>query len=413
MLPSMPEDNPVKTDTGAPPKEPTAVGQEGSSGPEQKAERGVRISSRLTSLDAFRGATIAAMILVNNPGSWSHVYAPLRHAQWHGWTPTDLIFPFFLFIIGVAMPISFGKRLARGDSKLELVKHVIRRSLIIFGLGLFMAAFPKVWANWDTLRIMGVLPRIAVVYLFASLLYLALDRRGRWVAVAALLLLYWALMTLVYVPGVGPANLTPEGNLGAYLDRLILGQQHLWRGDPWDPEGLLSTLPAIVTTLLAIFIGEWLLSDRLQKQKVVGLLVAGLIGVVIGTLWGKVFPINKSLWTSSYVVFTAGMASLLLAIFYWAIDVRGWTAWSKPFVVYGMNAIAVFVLSGLLTRTLGRWRVPAGDGTTTSMYNWIYTHVFASWAGPLNGSLAFAISYILFWLVLMWILYRRRIFIKI
>lgn len=367
---------------------------------------------RLTSLDAFRGATIAGMILVNNPGSWSHVYAPLRHAAWHGWTPTDLIFPFFLFIVGVAMPISFGKRLSRGDSRRQLLGHVVRRSLILFGLGLFMALFPT-FDGWGTLRIMGVLQRIAVVYLIASMLYLGLDRRGRWATLGVVLLGYWAAMALIPVPGGEAGDLSAEGNLGAWLDRLILGQQHLWRQDPWDPEGLLSTVPAIGTTLLGIFAGELITSDRGRPEKVRWLLAASAAAIVVGLLWDLVFPINKNLWTSSYVVFTAGMGGLLFGLFYWAIDVRGRKTWSKPFVIYGLNAIAVFVASGLLTKTLVRWKVPAPDGGTTSAYGWIYENVFASWAGPLNGSLAFAVSYIFFWLALMWVLYRRRIFIKI
>lgn len=367
--------------------------------------------ARLTSLDAFRGATIAAMILVNNPGSWSYVYAPLRHAEWHGWTPTDLIFPFFLFIVGVAMPISFGKRLARGDSRRRLLAHVVRRSSILFALGLFMAAFPG-FGDWGTLRIMGVLQRIGLVYLIASLLYLMLRPRGRWAAAGLLLLGYWALMTLVPVPGSGAGDLSPAGNLGAFLDRILLGQGHLWHGDPWDPEGLLSSLPAVATTLLGVFTGEWIVSRRPGWRKSLGLAAASLLAIALGLLWGRAFPINKSLWTSSYVVFTAGMAGLCLAASYWAIDVRGWKTWSKPFVVYGMNAIAVFVASGLVTKAMVRWRVPSG-GETTSLYHWIYERLFASWAGPLNGSLLFALSYIAFWLGLMWILYRRKIFIKI
>lgn len=388
--------------------------------PAAGADAGVRESTvlelappgRLTSLDAFRGATIAGMILVNNPGSWSHVYAPLLHAPWHGWTPTDLIFPFFLFIVGVAMPISFGKRLGRGDSRGKLMGHVVRRSLILFGLGLFMALFPT-FGGWGTLRIMGVLQRIAVVYLIASLLYLGLGRRGRWTALGVILLGYWAAMTLIPFPGGEAGDLSAEGNLGAWLDRLILGQQHLWRQDPWDPEGLLSTLPAVGTTLLGIFTGELITSERGRMEKVRWLLAASAAAIVVGLLWNLAFPINKNLWTSSYVVFTAGMGGLLFGLFYWAIDVRGWKAWSEPFVIYGLNAIAVFVASGLLTKTLVRWRVPAADGGTTSAYNWIYENLFASWAGPLNGSLAFAVSYILFWLAIMWVLYRRRIFIKI
>ncbi len=220
-------------------------------------------------------------------------------------------------------------------------------------------------------------------------------------------------MTLVPVPGYGAGVLTAEGNLAAHLDRLILGQSHLWRGDPWDPEGLLSTLPAVGTTLLGIFVGEWLVSRGTPERKAAILAAASLGAVGVGLLWGQLFPINKNLWTSSYVVFTAGMGGLLLAAFYWAIELRGWRGWSRPFVIYGVNAIAVFVLSGLLTKVLVRWTLPAEGGATTSAYSWIYTHVFASWAGPLNGSLAFAVSYVLFWLFLMWLLYRRAIFIKI
>jgi predicted acyltransferase len=376
------------------------------------SEQSNETAGRLTSLDAFRGATIAAMILVNNPGSWAHVYAPLRHAEWHGWTPTDLIFPFFLFIMGVALPISFGKRLARGDTRRLLSRHVLRRSLILFGLGIFMAAFPS-FSDWGTLRIPGVLQRIGVVYLFASLFFLVLDWRGRWAALVLLLFGYWAAMMLVPVPGYGAGDLSAAGNLGAFLDRVILGQSHLWRGDSWDPEGLLSTVPAIATTLLGIFTGEWILSERQPADKLKGLVAASLVTILLGVLWDRLFPINKSLWTSSYVVFTAGMAGLIFAAFYWAIELRGWKRWSWPFVVYGMNAIAVFVASGLLTRVLIRVRVPAGQGEDVSLYSWIYTHVFASWAGPLNGSLAFALSYIGFWLFLMWLLYRRGIFIKI
>jgi len=361
---------------------------------------------RLESLDAFRGLTIAAMILVNNPGSWAHVYPPLLHAEWHGWTPTDLIFPFFLFIVGVSVPFSFARRLARGDSRKRLLGHILRRSLILFGLGIFMAAFPRF--DIMNVRIMGVLQRIGVVYLFAAPAYLYLNRKGRGVALAALLLGYWALLTLVPVPGFGPGDLSPEGNLGAYLDRLILGD-HLWR-EMWDPEGILSTLPAIGTTLLGIYAGEWIRGGSSPSRIALGLVAVGVVGLAVGTVWGFVFPINKGIWTSSYVVFTAGAASVLLGAMFWMLEVRGWKGWARPFVVYGMNAIAVFVASGLLARILGIWKVgPEG----LSMKEWLYESLFASWAGPLNASLAFALSYVLFWLILMWLLFRRGVFIKI
>jgi predicted acyltransferase len=361
---------------------------------------------RLHSLDAFRGFTIAGMILVNNPGSWGHVYPPLLHAEWHGWTPTDLIFPFFLFIVGVSVPFSFGKRIARGDSRTDLVRHVVRRSTILFGLGLFMAAFPRF--DFSSLRIMGVLQRIGLVYILAAPAFLYVGRWGRGVLAAALLLGYWGLLTLVPVPGHGAGDLSPDGNLGAYLDRMIMGDR-LWQGT-WDPEGLLSTLPAVVTTLLGTFTGEWLRSRRPPGSKVLGLMAGGAGAIGLGLVWDLVFPINKALWTSSYVLFSAGAGSVLLAWFYWAMEMRGWRAWAKPMVVYGMNAIAVFVASGLLAKVMVLVRVGPEDVTLKA---WIFENLFASWAGPLDGSLAFALAYIGFWLVLVWLLFRRRIFIKI
>ncbi len=368
--------------------------------------RGEVPGGRLLCLDAFRGLTIAGMILVNNPGSWSHIYAPLRHAAWHGWTPTDLIFPFFLFIVGVALPFSFGKRLDRGDSRRDLLVHVARRSLILFALGLFLAGFPRY--DLSTIRIMGVLQRIGVVYLVAASAYLYLDRRGRGALTAVLLLGYWALLTLVPVPGSAAGDLSPEGNLGAFLDRLLLGG-HLWQ-ETWDPEGLLSTLPAVGSTLLGIYVGEWLRAGPPSSSRTLGLLGAGAGGVAVGLLWGLVFPINKPLWTSSYVVFTAGAGALGLGAFYWIMEVKDRQRWATPLVVYGMNAIAVFVASGLLARIMGLIRVGA-DGPPLKA--WLYETLFASWAGPLNGSLAFALAYVGFWLALMWVLHSRRIFIKI
>ena len=361
---------------------------------------------RLLSLDAFRGLTIAGMILVNNPGSWAHIYAPLRHAEWHGWTPTDLIFPFFLFIVGVAVPFSFGKRLTRGDSKGRLMGHVVRRSVILFALGFFLAAYPRF--DLANLRMMGVLQRIGLVYLLAASAFLFLDRKGRaWMA-AALLLGYWALLMLVPVPGFGAGDLSPDGNLGAFLDRLILGDR-LWR-DTWDPEGLLSTLPAVATTLLGIFTGEWLRSGRSLKIRAFGLLGGGVVGIAAGLLWSLSFPINKPLWTSSYVLFTAVAGLVLLSFFFWLMEVRSLRAWAKPFVVYGMNAITVFVASGLVAKQMGLIRVGVDE---VPLKGWIYEQLFASWAGPVNGSLFFALSYVLIWLAIMWILFDRRIFIKI
>ncbi|NIP81921.1 MAG: DUF5009 domain-containing protein, partial [Gemmatimonadetes bacterium] len=325
------------------------------------------------------------------------------------WTPTDLIFPFFLFIVGVAMTFSFGKRLAGGADRWTLLRKATRRAVVLFALGLLLHAFPWWDVDLGTLRIPGVLQRIAVAYLAASVIVLFAGRWGQAIAAAALLLGYWALLTLVPVPGHGAGVLTPDGNLGAYLDRLILGTDHLWASSrTWDPEGILSTLPAIATVLAGVFTGYWIRSGRDGTTTTVGLLAAGAAAVAVGIAWGQVFPINKGLWTSSYTVFTAGMALLFLGLCYWVIDVKGRRAWAKPFVVFGVNAIAAYWLSGLSARLLGMIRV--GD---QSLKGWLYDHAFASWAGPLNGSLAFALAFVLVWLGLMWILYRKEIFIKV
>lgn len=367
-------------------------------------------ASRLLSLDAFRGLTIAAMLLVNDPGSWAHVYGPLRHAEWHGWTPTDLVFPFFLFIMGVAMTFSFGKRRRDGSDRGTLLRQAARRALVLFALGLLIHAFP--WYNVDlsTLRIPGVLQRIAVAYLATSAIVLFTGLRGQVVATAALLLGYWALLTLVPVPGGTAGDLTPDGNLGAWLDRTILGTEHLWsQSRTWDPEGILSTIPAIGSVLFGVFTGRWIRAGKSGSTVTRGLLAAGVAAVALGALWGQFFPINKNLWTSSFTVFTSGMALLLLGVFYWVIDVRGWRRWATPFVVFGVNAIAAYFLASVFARVINMIQVSEG----VSLKAWTYENLFASWAGPLNGSLAFAIAFVLLWLALMWPLYRRRIYIKV
>ncbi|NNF14078.1 MAG: DUF5009 domain-containing protein [Gemmatimonadetes bacterium] len=363
-------------------------------------------AGRVHSLDAFRGVTIAGMILVNNPGSWSYVYPPLGHAAWHGWTPTDLIFPYFLFILGVAVPYSFARRLAEGAHRGDLVRHIARRSAVLVLLGLAMRAVPDF--DVTTMRYYGVLQRIGLVYFFAATAYVYLGLRARVALSIVLLLGYWAMMMLVPVPGFGAGDLSPDGNLASWLDRALL-DGHLWQGT-WDPEGLLSTLPAIATALLGIFTGEWLRGEAGPPEKTRALVTAGLTGTVVGLAWGLVFPINKNLWTSSYVVFTAGTALISLGFLYWFIDVRRLRgAWQEWMVVYGRNAILVFVASGMVTKTMARIRMDEG----TSLYGWIYERGFRSWAGDYPGSLAFALTYVLFWLGIMWVLHRRRIYLKI
>ena len=370
-------------------------------------------SGRLHALDVFRGITIAAMLLVNNPGTWSAIYPPLRHAEWHGWTPTDLIFPFFLFIVGVAMVFSFGRMLETGQTRGDLFRKSAKRAAILFGLGLVLHSYPWVGFDYSHLRIPGVLQRIALAFLAASMVVLWLGPKGRLATVALLLLAYWAVMIWVPVPGVGAGILQPGQDPGAWLDRSVFGTNHLWESSrTWDPEGLLSTLPAVATVLLGVFAGEWLRSKRPSPETTRGLLFAGTAGVVVGLAWDLAFPINKPLWTSSYVVFTAGMAALALALCYWLVDVRGYRAWTLPFLVFGVNAITAYFLSSLMAQVLDSVRLGT-DGADTSVKGWIYENAFASWLSPVNASLGFALSFVLFWMAVMWVLYRQRIFIKV
>ena len=369
-------------------------------------------SDRLVSLDVFRGITIAGMVLVNNPGSWSTIYWPLAHAEWHGWTPTDLIFPFFLFIVGVAIPLAFGKRMEAGaTSKRDLYIKVVKRSAIIFALGLFLNLFP--YFRFATFRIPGVLQRIAVCYFVASLIYLKTRLRTQLAIIAGLLVVYCLLMTFFAAPGFAPGDLSKEGSLASFIDRVVI-RGHIWsQGKVYDPEGLLSTLPAIATTLLGVVTGQWLRAQRSGYEKVAGMFAAGVVCIVLGWAWNPFFPINKALWTSSYVLFTGGMALQLLAFCYWLVDLKEYRRWAKPFVVFGVNAIALFVATGLMAKMLGIIKVSANDGSRISLQSWIYRNAFLSWAPPYRASLMFAICFVLLWLALMWLLYRRRIFIKV
>ena len=367
------------------------------------------MSARLRSLDAFRGLTIAGMLLVNDPGSWSYVYPPLDHAEWNGWTPTDLIFPFFLFIVGISLDLSFARRLERGATRADLARKVVSRAAIIFLLGLLLNGFPHY--HLSTIRVMGVLQRIAVVYLAAGLVYLTTsERTQRWLAVA-LLVGYCAALAFIPVPGYGAGVLERQGNLAQYVDQIVLGA-HRWKAD-WDPEGLLSTVPAIVTCLLGAAAGRGLRDVRPPVERALGMYVWGVLGMLAGVVWGIWFPINKNLWSSSYVLFTAGFGLVVLATLYYFIDIRGRERWAWPFYVFGTNSILAFVASGLFARALLLTTVPSSDGATVTLYTWIYEHVFAPWAGPMNGSLAFALAYVLLFLGLLAPLYRKGWFLKI
>jgi predicted acyltransferase len=348
---------------------------------------------------------------VNTPGTWEHAYPQLLHAEWNGWTYTDTIFPFFLFIVGVSMEISFTRRSGSGTPRADLLRHTASRGAAIFGIGLALNALSFVLFHKEHLRIPGVLQRIGVCFLAAGLIRLLFGRRGVFPAAVTLLLLYWGLMTLVPVPGYGTGRLDVEGNLAAYVDRLILGA-HTWKPG-WDPEGPLSTLPAIATTLFGAMAGA-LLSARMElRRKIQVLLAAGSAGAAVGALWGTVFPINKNLWTSSYAVFMSGLAAIALAACLWIVDARGWKAWAGPFRWLGRNALAIFTLSLLAVLMLLWIKIPDAAGKPRSLYATIYRTVFDRFADPRLGSLLFALAFLSVFVALAGWMSRRRIFIKI
>ncbi len=374
---------------------------------------------RLTSLDVFRGITIVGMILVNMVGVADDVYPPLAHADWNGWTPTDLVFPFFLFIIGVAMTFSLSKYTDNNKPTKTVYWRILRRAAVLFALGLLLNGFwnQGIWTfDLNSIRIMGVLQRISLTYLFASLIVLNLPRRGQWILAVVILIGYWLALMYVPVPDYGAGVLTREGNFGAYIDRLIIPKIHLYKGDRFnfmgDPEGLFSTIPAIVSVLAGYFTGKWIRSQSVQSRTSIGLALFGIGCLIVGWAWGWTFPINKKLWTSSYVIFTAGWALLLLAACYELIEVRLIRRWSRPFEIMGLNAIALFVASVLLIKILVKTNIGSGENAP-STYNWIYQNIFASWAGALNGSLLFAILTVLLWLAVGIVMYRQHWFIKV
>jgi len=363
---------------------------------------------RLVSLDAFRGITIALMLIIGNQGGES--YSVFQHAEWNGCTLTDLVFPFFLFAVGAAIPYSLGNRISRGDKKRRILLRIVYRSVILFALGLFLTGFPSF--DLPTLRIMGVLQRISLCYFFASVIFLALDVKKQIFTAVGLLLLYWALMTLVPVPGYEAGVLEKQGNLAAYIDTMILRPEHMWViSGTWDPEGLLSTMPALATTLIGVVAASYLRSNTPSKERVVNLLLFGFLGVAVGLIWNFWFPINKNLWTSSYVAFTGGIALILLAAAYHLVDLKEHRTWTKPFVILGANAILVYVLSELMHYV--EYSNIAISGVQVQLKPFIYENYFASWAGSLNGSLLYSSAYLMFWLAIMAILFKRRIFIKI
>jgi predicted acyltransferase len=382
----------------------------------RQAEKPIEATGRLVSLDLFRGITIGAMILVNDPGDGPAAYWPLRHAHWNGWTPTDLIFPFFVFIVGVAMAFSFPSRLNRGQTRLELLTHVCLRGFALFAMGMFLNGFSTHYQleHW---RIYGVLQRIALCYVVTSVLELWTGWRTQLAVLLACLAGYWVLMRYVPVPGFGvPTHqiplLDPDRNLVAWLDRKLLAG-HLYEGTR-DPEGLLSTIPAVASCLAGLLTGKWLRTGNSPERKALGMAVAGVIVAGLGRTLDLWLPINKKLWTSSYVLFTAGLALVILAVCYWLVDAkRRRGRWTEPILVLGKNAIAAYFFSELLASVLYAISVPGASGGKVSLQQYIYSRCFLHLSSPANASLAYALVYVAICWAVMAALYRKRIFLKI
>ena len=396
---------------------------------------------RLLALDVFRGLTIAGMLLVNDPGNWGHIYPPLEHAAWHGWTPTDLIFPFFLFIVGVTTHLSIAARRARGDDDRAIRRQILRRGALIFLFGLLLNWFPffqwgaiagnadpsfldRVLVRLESLRIMGVLQRIALAYTAAAFLTLRTTLKQQVGILAFILFGYWFAMTLLPVPDTGVlgsfAINTKDGHLAAWLDRVVFDWRarglgnHLWVGGvTWDPEGLLSTIPAIGTAMLGVMAGRWIAQPRPLFERLNGMFAVGALAMMVGLMWNWSFPINKGIWTSSYVLFTAGMASVTLATIMWIVDVHGWRGWTKFFVIYGLNPIVAFVGSGILARLLYSILKVDYAGQRVSVVEAIYRTLVSWGLEPVNASLAFALSFVLVWFGILWVLYKKQIVLKV
>jgi predicted acyltransferase len=413
---------------------------------------------RLLSLDVFRGAAMAAMVLVNDPGDWGHIYPPLEHSKWNGCTPTDLIFPFFLFMVGVSIVYAMEGKKAAVENHGQIILHAFRRMVtlifITFLVQIFYHPFPGtmqcigivvamgillyinttqktlIWAltlvaisvlAWFfchtqvvTIRIPGVLQRIAVVYFIATLLYLKTSAKTiKWIFISSLVG-YWIIMCFIPVPGVGYANLNPETNMGAFIDRLVFTTNHLWsEARTWDPEGLLGTLPALGTALFGMMVGSWLKRrDRDDTTKVTWMFIYGILAVTASLIWDLFFPINKALWTSSFVLYTGGLGTLTLATLYWLIDVQGYKKYASFFVAFGINAITAYILADVVPGLIALIKINSG-GHKTDAYSYVYQNLFAAHFSPVNASLAGAIAFTLLIYLMVLVLYKRKIIIKV
>jgi predicted acyltransferase len=358
------------------------------------------VPARLVSLDAFRGLTMLFMVLVNDGGG-PVSYPPLEHSAWNGWTLTDTVFPSFLWIAGVAITLALGRRLAAGEARGQLLKIVFRRAVIIYVLGLLVYAFPHFSLSHQ--RLLGVLQRIAICYLAASIIYLYCGVRAQIIWIVSLFAAYWAMMAFIDVPGYGAGNLSVEGNFAHYVDRIVLGMHNYASTKTWDPEGIVSTLPAIGTALLGVMAGHILrlpIPLGLRRNR---LLIAGAFLIALGLIWSLKLPINKKLWTDSFATFMAGLDFAVLAFFVWLVDERGVRKWVKPLTITGVNAIAVYLASEFLAEFLD----------ATGLHRRLYGRFFEPIASPMNASLLWALSFTLLMYLWGWFLYKRRWFLRV
>lgn len=366
-------------------------------------------SKRILSVDIFRGLTIAAMILVNNPGTWSNIYPPFRHAEWHGLTPTDLIFPFFLFIVGMSITFAYSKKKV-DNIPVDVYKKIVSRTLKLIGLGLILAGFSMsfpFFKDLSTLRFPGVLQRIGLVFFVASLLFLHFNWKTLLGIFMGILVAYWLIMTQISFSGSVP-TLSKELNLATIVDQKILSLDHMWK--VYDPEGIMSTIPAIGTTLFGIFLGMILLNKSKSPQdKLKDFILIGVFALVIGYVWSLIFPLNKALWTSSYVLVTGGLASLIYALTFYIADILDHNEWGKPAIIFGSNAITVFFLSGIIARLFGMIKLPNGNSIHGTLYSILSSLVNL----PELSSLIYAIIVVLFYYLVALILYKKKIFIKV
>jgi predicted acyltransferase len=361
----------------------------------------VTATERLVSLDAFRGATIALMVLVNTVGGFRDAYAPLKHADWHGWTPTDVVFPSFLWIVGVTLTLSLAKRVSAGVPRGRLIGQILRRGAILYALGLFLYGFPSF--DLETWRILGVLQRIAICYVAASLIYLSTGVRGQIAWIAGLLGSYTVLMTFVPVPGYGMGRFDVEGNFAHYVDRLLLGSHNYAETKTWDPEGVVSTLPAIATALFGVMAGHVFRLRKTLAERTSWLFVTGNLLLFAGLVLNAWIPINKKLWTTSFSVFMAGLDFVVFSTFAWIMDGAGWKRLTRPFVILGMNAIVIYMISELLETILYR----------TGARVWIYGHMFEPFFSPANASLLYSLSYVGLMFAIAYVMYRRSWFVRV